>query len=312
MIRGGCSDVSKTKCVVKQKYEKFFRFQTIHLHHESEHYEKVVKLIAHKKIVAYKQLIMSLGNTIPINHIADIVSYAVNRALSKESITQLCFEANIKESGDVSSGPYKCWSSFTIKRLTTELIEKTLESVSGCLGSIICAEMQKHIVWDTKIKFNFDLNPFIKLLDIPKLFQFQSVFIALTTIFSPCAGIYIVVVNVVAGTFTIAVNVNSEAWRRDVATEIYENVSEHRQEIVQEITSNMLRRCKITKDELDNIVEILETFQRRIDLSDQVLREYLLIAFVNNIVTVCNLSFCFYFRRTLLNLNQSQIRTQNS
>lgn len=120
------------------------------------------------------------------------------------------------------------------------------------------------------------------------------------------------VVNVVAGKFTIAVNVNSEAWRRDVATEIYENVSEHRQEIVQEVTSNMLRRCKITKDELDNTVEILETFQRRIDLSDQVLREYLLIVFVNNIVTVCNFSFCFYFRRTLLNLNQSQIRTQNS
>lgn len=277
MIKGDCSNVSETKCVVKMKYEKFFRFQTIHLHHESEHYEKVVKLIAHKKIVAYKQFIMSLGNTIPINHIADIVSYAVNRALSKESITKLCFETFIQESGNISCCPYICRSSFTVKRLTKELIEKTMKSVSGCLGSEIGAIM--HIVWDTKIKFNFDLNPFIKFLDISKLFQFQSVFTAFTTITSPCAGIYIGVVNVVASKFIIAVNVNSEAWRRDVATEIYENVSENRQEIVQEVTSNMLRRCKITKDELDNIVGQLETFRRRIDLSDQVLREYLLIVF---------------------------------
>lgn len=232
-----------------------------------EHYAEVSKLVAHKKIVAYIQYIMSVRNSIPINHIRDIVSDAVNRALSKESITRLCFEAVIQESGNINSDPYVCRLSSTVERLKKELIEKTLESVSGYLGSEICAEMQRHIVSDIKRKFKFDLDPFKKFLDISKLILLQSVLTAIAAIINPYAGIVVGVVSAVSTVF-IAVNVNSEAWRRDVATEIYEKVSKNKQEVVQEVTSNMIKRGKITIDELDIIVGQLETFRRRIDLSD--------------------------------------------
>lgn len=240
-----------------------------------EHFAGVAKLIAHKKIVAYIQYIMSVRNSIPINHIGDIVKDAVNRALSKESITQLCFEAVIQESGNIKSKPYMCRSSFRVKRLKKELIEKTMESVSGYLGSEICAEMQRHIVSDIKRKFNFDLDPFKKFLDISKLILIQSVLTAIAAILNPYAGIVVGVVSV-ATTLIYAVNVNSEAWRRDVATEIYENVSKNKQEVVQEVSSNIIKRCKITLDELDNIVGQLKSFQRQIDVSDHGLRELLL------------------------------------
>lgn len=240
-----------------------------------EHYDEVAKLIAHKKIEAYISYIMSVKNSIPINHIGDIVSDAVNRALSKESITRLCFEAVIEESGNINSDPYFCKGS-KVERLKKELIEKTLESVSGYLGSEICAEMQRRIVPDIRWKFKFDLDPLKKFLDISNLILIQSVLTAIAAKLNPYAGIVVGVVSA-ATTLFYAVNVNSESWRRDVATEIYENVSKNKQEFVQEVTSNVSKRCKITIDELDNIVGQLEIFRRRMDLSDHVLRELLMI-----------------------------------
>lgn len=250
-----------------------------------EHYAEVAKLIAHKKIEAYIPVIKSVKNSIPINHIGNIVSNAVNRALSKESITRLCFEAVIKESGNINSDPYFCRLSSTVNRLKKELIEKTLASFSRYLGSEICAEMQKHIVSDIKRKFKFDLYPFTKFLNISKLLLLQSVLTAIAAILDPYAGVLVGFFSVVVTTFFIAVNVNSEAWRRDVATEIYEKVSKNKQEIVQDVTSNMLNRCKITIDELDNIVRQLEAFRRRIN---HVCVSYFFV-YKNNILNVCKL-----------------------
>lgn len=164
---------------------------------------------------------------------------------------------------------------------------KTLKSVSRYLGSEICAEMQRHIVSDIKRKFKFDLYPFTKSLDISKLLLLSSVLTAIAAILDPFAGVFVGFFSVVVTTFFIAVNVNSEAWRRDVATEIYEKVSKNKQEVVQDVTTNMLIRCKITIDELDNIVRHLETFRRRID---HVCVSYFFV-YKNNILTVCNFFF---------------------
>lgn len=286
----------ETKSKVYEKYRKNIDLQNIHLHHEKEHYAEVAKLIAHKKNDVCIAYIMSVKNSIPINHIGDIVSDAVNRALSKESITRLCFETVIEESGNINSYPYFCKGS-KVERLKKELIEKTLESVSGYLGSEISAEMQRHIVSDIRRKFKFDLDPFKKFLDISKLILLQSTLTAIAAILNPYAGI-VVKVSSAATKLFIAVNANSEAWRRDVTTEIYENVSKNKQEVVQEVTSNVSRRCKITIDELDNIVGQLETFRREMYLSDHVLRELLII-----FVLSANY-FLFHFLKTLVTFNQ--------
>lgn len=266
-IRGGSSDVPETKSKVYEKYKKILQLQNIHLHHEMEHYAEVAKLIAHKKIEAYISYIMSVKNSIPINHIGDIVSDAVNRALSEESITRLCFEAVIEESGNINSDPYICRSSSTVERLRKELVQRTLDSVSKYLGEDICKEMQRHIVSDIKSKYNIDVNPFTKLLEISGLILLQTVLTIIAAIINPFAGVIVGIVSAV-GPFIITVNVNSEAWRRDVASEIYENVSKNKQNVIRELTLNIKERCKITIYQLDNIAEHLEVFRMRIDLSD--------------------------------------------
>lgn len=266
-IRGGSSDVPETKSKVYEKYKKNLQLQTIHLHHEMEHCAEVAKLIAHKKIQAYISYIMSFKNSIPINHIGDIVSDAVNRALSKESITRLCFEAVIQESGNINSDPYICRSNSTVERLKKELVERTLESVSKYVGEDICKEMQRHIVTDIKSKYNIDVNPFTKFLEISGLILLQTVLTVIAGIINPFAGVIVGIVSAV-GTFIITVNVNSETWRRDVASEIYENVSKNKENVIRDVTSSIKERCKITTDELDNIAKKLETFRTQIVLSD--------------------------------------------
>lgn len=267
MIKGGSANVTKTKRKVHQEYKIFTSFQEIYLHHESEQYAKIAELIADKKIQSYKQSVIAVSNSIPINHIENIVRGAVIRALSKESITQLCFKAVIEESGDTNSDPYYCRSSSTVKRLKKELMEKTLQSVSDYLGSEICKEMQQYIVSDIKNKFDFDLDPFTKFLNIPKLLLIKTILNGLAAlVINPYVAVIVGVATAV-GTLFVAVNVNSRSWRVTVADEIHEKVSKNRDEVVKEVTSNIMERCKITKDQLSHIARQLDIFRNQLNLA---------------------------------------------
>lgn len=230
------------------------------MRHESEEYADIAKLIAHKKVETYKQSVITFKDSIPINHIGHIVKNAVLRALSKEKITELCFEATIEESGNIKSDPYYCRSSSTVKRLKKELMEKTLQSVIDYLGSEICEKMQQYTVKDIKSKFDLDLDPFTKFLGISKLILIQSKLTGLAAyFFNPYVSVIVGAATMV-GTFFIAINVNSRSWRRNVASEIYERVSRNREEVVKEVTSNVKERCEITKFQLDLIAEQLDSF----------------------------------------------------
>lgn len=230
------------------------------MHHESEEYADIAKLIAHKKVETYKQFVITVKDSIPIKRIEHIVKNAVLRALSKEKITEICFEAIIEESGNIDSDPYYCRSSSTVKRLKKELMKKTLQSVSDYLGLDICKEMQRYIVTDIKSKFDFVLDPFTKFLGISKLTLIQSILAGLAAFFIGPYVSVIVGAATMVGTFIIAINVNSRSWRSNVASEIYEKVSKNRDEVVKEVTSNVMERCKITTNNLDRIALQLDNF----------------------------------------------------
>lgn len=233
------------------------------MHHESEKYAEIAKLIAHKKVKTYQQSVITVKDNIPINHIGHIVRHAVLRALSKERIIELCFEAIIEESGNIESDPYYCRSSSTVKRLKKELMEKTLQSVSYSLGSDICEEMQRYILTDIKSKFDFDLDPFTKFPSISQLILI-SILTGLAALFIDPSTALIVGVTTVISTLIVGIDVNSRSWRKNVASEIYEKVSKNRDEVVKEVTSNVMERCKITKFHLDLIALQLDMFTSRL------------------------------------------------
>lgn len=271
LIKGSFLSVLETKKKVYQKYKQFFNFERFHLQHESEQYTEVAKLSAHQKVVSYKQFVESVRDSIPLSNIEDIVKTAVNRALSKESITELCFDAVIQESGNTYSDPYVCRSSSTVNRIQKELMKKTVDSVSEHLGSEICTEIQKHIEKEMQSKFKFD--PVL----IKTFFDFSSlVFVGwitlITSLLNPILGILLAILYVL-GTLFYGVDVNSRSWRRNVASDIYKQVDKNKEKVLKELSSNIRNRCRITVDQLRIIAELLEDFRSHIHLNDQFSRK---------------------------------------
>lgn len=272
LIKGGFHSVLQAKKKVYQKYKGFFNFERFHLQHESEQYTEVAKLSAHQKVVSYKQFIESVRDSIPLQNIENIVKAAVNRALSKERITELCCEAVIQESGNINSDPYLCRSSSTVNRLKQELMSKTVESVSKYLGSEICSEIQRHIETEIQSKFRIDTDSISTVFNFSSLILLETMLTVIASILNPLLGALFAFISVVSTVF-LAVNVNSRSWRTDVANEIYKRVDENKEKVLEELSSNIRKRCKITVDHLKMITGILEEFRSRIHLNRQDTRE---------------------------------------
>lgn len=268
LIKGGFHRVLQAKKKAYQKYKQYFNFERFYLHHESEEYTEVAKLSAHRKIVSYKEFVESVRESIPLQNIEQIVKDAVNRVLSKESITELCFDVVIRESGNTNSNPYYCRSGSTIHVLKKELLRRTVDSVSKYLGSEICNEIQRHIQTDIQSRFSIDTD---SIYTVPLLSN-ELFFSVIAFILHPVLGFLIAFLSAV-GTYIFAVNVNSQSWRRNVANEIYKHVDKNKEKIVTELSSNIRTRCKITADHLKLIADSLEEFTSSIHLNDQDTRE---------------------------------------
>lgn len=259
LIKGILNTVSETKEKVYQKYKRHIPLTKVHLQHVLEEYDEIAKLSARQKILSFTQYIESIKTSIPLYEIGTIVKKAVDRTLTEENITRLCFDAVLQESGNTRSDPYFCRSFATVKRLKRELVEKTLDSVSQYLGSEISSELQRYILADIKRNFNVDINPFRSVFNLRNLILFQTILTVLTSLINPYAGAFVGVVSVI-GTFVIAVNVNSPSWRKNVASEIHANVIRNKEAVVGEVTSNISERCRFTIADLNSIAVQLDSF----------------------------------------------------
>lgn len=276
LIKGSFLSVLETKKKVYQKYKQFFNFERFHLHHESEEYSEVAKLSTHQKVVSYKQFVESVRDSIPLKNIEIIVKDAVNRALSKESITELCFDAVIQESGNTNSNPYYCRLSSTVARLKQELMSKTVESVSKYLGSEISSEIQKHIQTELQSKLSIETDLKYRDFNFSKPILYEVMLTVIASILNPLLGVLFAFISLMRA-LLFAVNVNSRSWRRDVANEIYEQVDKNKEKVLTELSSNINARCRITADHLKMIADLLEDFRSSIHLKDQDTRELFFI-----------------------------------
>lgn len=269
LIKGGFHSVLQAKKKAYQKYKQYFNFERFYFHHESEEYTEVAKLSAYRKVVSYKQFVESVRDSIPLQNIEKIVKDAVNRALSKESITKLCFDTVIQESGNTNSDPYYCRSSSTVNKIKEELMRKTVDSVSRYLASEICNEIQRHIQTELILfqsRLSIDTDSIYT-----KVFFLEAMVTAIAFLLNPVLG---ALFAFVVGTFVFAVNVNSRSWRRNVANEIYKQVDKNKEKLLTELSSNIRTRCKITADHLKMIADLLEEFTSSIHLNEQDTREF--------------------------------------
>lgn len=261
--------VIKAKKIVHKRYKPRLCSELHYIQHVSEEYAEISKLSAHQKVMSYKRLVESIRGSIPLKDIANIVKRAADRALSKENITQLCFDAVLQECGNVNSGPYACRSFFTTERLKRELLDKTLADISNYFGSAIHDGIKRHIASEVNRKFNpgevyweFDSHLFFSVNFVVSHIGkcvFETVKPLLSTI---------MMFRRVLFTFIFSVDVNSVDWRRNVANDIYEILTENGENILKEITVNLEKGSKTTTDQLTSVCEQLEEFRKLIDVVD--------------------------------------------
>lgn len=269
LIHSKSVNVVEAKEIVYNEYKHRLYSENVHVQHASEDYDTVFKLSGHRKITMYMQLVESLRQSIPLDDIENIVNRAASSTLSKENITRVCFDAVIQESGNTDSDPYNCRSFLTVRRLKRELVDKTLDSVSQSLGSDVSSEIQRHIA--REFRNRFDTSQLFFTFFIP-IVIFDSMILGIGLIaaiwINPIAGLIITVVGI-GSTFLFTVNVNSTSWRRNVATEIHDNLATNKEKVLREISLNVKKRCIETINRLRDVSRQLEDFKRKIHLIDQ-------------------------------------------
>lgn len=257
-------DVSEIKKKVNQKYKHYFHLEIVHLQHVSEPYDEVSKLSAKLTIASFQQLIESVIESISFEKIANIVKDVVDSTLSEDNIKQICDNADTEQRQVAGTGSYRYDPSGYASKLEKETITKVQE----CLGSEICAELQRHMELEIKRKFcivSFDLE-----IDLRSFFEsfYSNVLSFIVSMVSFSTKVVFDLVSLFNARSTPTTNVYSSLWGIKVAENVHSNLSSNKKEILAQITADITGKCKVTMDDLKTICEQLEEFRSRIDAID--------------------------------------------
>lgn len=207
-------------------------------------------LCAHQAIMSFQELIESFMERISLQKINDNVKDVVDCVLSKENITKMCLNVD---------------SSSYIRDTKREMIKKPIEHI----GSEIYAEIQRQM----ELKFELNFGPVLccfpincesekvpgTLLNIVRSLNASPIKRILETALLP-----------------LCANGSSSLRLTNVVDEVYVMMLKNKENILEQLSNHINRKCKITSDHLEAICEQLECFRKRIDAINRRTREYLL------------------------------------
>lgn len=214
----------------------------------SENYDVISILCAQQAIMSFQELIESFRESISLQKIKEIVKNVFNSVLRKDNFTKICSSSDIKH--------------------TNGLLNKTMEHIE----SEICAELQRHI--ESKIKVN--IGPVLLCyFPINRESNGMSRFSHMTRVWKE---VNVFIVRKVLGYALPYLNIsgNSSLRQNNAVDEVYVMMLEKKEDILEELSKQINRKCEITSDHLKAVWEHLEYFRSRIDAIDRRTREYLL------------------------------------
>lgn len=196
--------------------------------------------------------------------IVNVVKDVVDSTLSEDNIKKLCDNADTEQRQVVGTDSYRHDPSGFASKLEKETIKKVQE----CLGSEICAEIQKHMELGIKrtfcmVSFDLDINlgPFFESFHSNVLdFIISMVSFSTKVVFD--------LVSWFNGRNPPTTSVYSSLWAIKVAENVHNNLSHNKKEILAQISADITEKCKNTMDDLKTICEQLKEFRRRIDTID--------------------------------------------
>ena len=258
-----------------------------------ENNENFPKLSVKQKLTHLTLTLETIIKGIPVDDLETLVRRAADKVLTKESIRNICFEAEIFDEeiyiGNVHNRPYRCISVFTVRRIKKTLVRKTMEDFAPVLGKEVCLAVQKRItsiideVKKNVLKLDINLSrvTFARLEHIIVKLVIDIVYKIVNFILE---AIDITVTAIT--TFVMTVDINSKDWRRKIADEIRSKLLENKTEIIHNILSTVEQICVNTRKDLTTRLAIINAKRKNIILPDQEDRTYKshFYFFQNNII----------------------------
>lgn len=260
--------VIDAKLAVFMNYELCLERETIFLQHAFDNTDNVIRFSAYQQVESLENNIDAIAQHVQRHDIGIILQAATNNVLSKESITQLCYNIYLRDNdievGTVASRSYSCRSIFTVLRLKEQLVDITLKETAKKLGSEICRGLLKYIGFKIEEKLEQICLLYKSEIVGKKVATFidAAVAVVVAMVF-PFHGI-INEVGALIGTSVWSVDVNSMDWRRNVADEILDTLNKHKTEMLEEIESEVEFLCWQASQELKAVLNDIADFKRKI------------------------------------------------
>lgn len=254
--------------------------KNICLHHMLENNENFPKLSVKQKLTHLTLTLETIIKGIPVHDLETLVERAADKVLTKESIRNICFQAEIGDEryiGNVHDRPYVCSNVLTVRRIKNTLVNKTMKDFARVFGKEVCLAVQDKITSiidgvNRKI-LNLDINlsreTFARLEHIIVGVVIDIVYKIVNFILE---AIEITITAIT--TFVMTVDINSEDWRRKIADEIRSKLLEKKISIIHNVLSTVEQICVNTRKDLTTRLAILNAKRKNIILPDQEDRTY--------------------------------------
>lgn len=266
--------VVDAKLKVYKKYREIIDKYNIHLQHAYEEFDEIAKHFALRRVLPCCMLVQKI---IRVHHdfttkLHDITEWAIN-TLTQDDIIKLCYEVHIvyknKIVGNVQSGTYNCYSTFTVRSIKHLLAKETLEKTAKRLGSVICRGILQYK--DSRIKTTlFQELGIIRFKISDDIYHEieNTMIVALIAFFDTLSGVITDIITFIVRIFH-PVDVNSKEWRAKVAEEIYQKILEKKQEIKTHVFEAIRNLDSAETAALEVIQSKLEGFFIKISQSDR-------------------------------------------
>lgn len=255
--------VIETKLRVYREFKNFIDSGNIFLQHIYEDFEEVAKISACKKISQFCGVVEDLIDNIPMIY-QTLVKTQSDLVLTQENIQHLCSNVWIKYGGIVGSPSALYYSDTSVQQITKCIVKETTKQIGKCLTSPLrnsCTKLRCIELPDLTNHFkdfNFELfrtkhHVAVNILltyyhNISSIHSIMSIQTFIVSVFMP-------------------VDINSKIWRTSVANEIYANVCNKKDDMIDEILHTIIKK---TTTILGNVFEKLQEIQGKNPLLNQI------------------------------------------
>lgn len=252
LVHSELINVIDAKLAVYRKYAHSIDLQNTYLHHMLEDCDEFARFCAGWELSSYYDLVKSLEKAFTENAYRQVVTRAFARCVTRNRVREICYQEYI-DGKALGSGPCKCRLQTTVRSLRKDLIDKTLRKISESLESEICRDIYQNISEVVKVTLEFEFSVigqhlFDYIIQLIEL-NFRAILIEIFQ------GISDIIVSITEFFVTIIfpVDINTREWRRQVADDIFEQVSDKSPGIIDKIVENISSTFSPTRHELEDI-----------------------------------------------------------